>query len=544
MSENAKTLSLAGAAVVAVMLVVLTRLGGASATTVDDTKTPFFADFKDPLAAKSMEIVEWDAAKGEPKVFRVAQVNGLWSIPSKLNYPADAQNQLAEAAGGLMDLEKLELVTNNKGEHAQYDVVDPAEGKPGQSGYGKKVVLEDAGGKKLAQFIIGKEVKGKPELRYIRVPGMDAVFITKVSPAKLSTSFADWIEPDLLKLNSWDIVNVKYDNYSVDEANRRIVPGEQIELAFSDKDSKWTAKALRVPDKDDPRKMIDQPLAENEELNTQRLNDMKMALDDLKIVDVRRKPEGLGQDLRAAEGMKLDDEAFMSLMSKGYIVAGEPAQLFSNEGEIIVRMKDGIYYVLRFGEIAADTEQAKEEEKPAGEGGEEKPTETKPKGANRYLFVTADFDPDAVPKPELQTVPGAPAGPEAPAAAADKPAEGEAANKPADEKPADDKPADPAAAERAKIEEENKRKQDEYDRKIKEGEEKKKKLNDRFADWYYVISDDTYRKIKLNRADFVQVKKPAGEDGHEGHEHDEKSSSGGLDEFHDIKREGLTPAAP
>ena len=42
-------------------------------------------------------------------------------------------------------------------------------------------------------------------------------------------------------------------------------------------------------------------LADDEELNTEKLNALKTALDDLKIVDVDRKPAGLSQDLRASD---------------------------------------------------------------------------------------------------------------------------------------------------------------------------------------------------------------------------------------------------
>ncbi|MBX7072499.1 MAG: hypothetical protein K1X71_05080, partial [Pirellulales bacterium] len=77
----------------------------------------------------------------------------------------------------------------------------------------------------------------------------------------------------------------------------------------------------------------------------------------------------------------------------------------------------------------------------------------------------------------------------------------------ADAKPADAKPKTPEEIERIKAE--NKRKQDEYDAKVKKGQEKVKELNDRFADWYYVISDDIYKKVHLTRADIMKKVDPA-----------------------------------
>jgi hypothetical protein len=68
------------------------------------------------------------------------------------------------------------------------------------------------------------------------------------------------------------------------------------------------------------------------------------------------------------------------------------------------------------------------------------------------------------------------------------------------------KTPDPKEAERKRITEENERKKKEYEDKIKEGEKKVKELNARFADWYYVIGEDMYKKIHLSRADVIKKK--------------------------------------
>ncbi|HZZ26477.1 MAG TPA: hypothetical protein VFE46_00615, partial [Pirellulales bacterium] len=70
-------------------------------------------------------------------------------------------------------------------------------------------------------------------------------------------------------------------------------------------------------------------------------------------------------------------------------------------------------------------------------------------------------------------------------------------------------------AERDKIEKENQRTEDEYKDKIKKGEQRAKELNARFADWYYVVGDETYRKIHLGQGDIVKKKAP--EDKNAGH---------------------------
>jgi len=54
-----------------------------------------------------------------------------------------------------------------------------------------------------------------------------------------------------------------------------------------------------------------------------------------------------------------------------------------------------------------------------------------------------------------------------------------------------------------------------------------KELNNRFADWYYVISEDMYKKMRLRRADLIKEKETAEEEGF------------GIDAFRKLEKEGL-----
>lgn len=589
MNEATKTVAFVALALVGLGVGVASR-PRAVAPATDVVGKLLAPDFTDPSAAHSLEIVDYNADTAEPNVFKVKQVNGIWSLPSRYDYPADAKDQLAAAATSLIDLKILQLASDKPSDHALYGVVDPVNAESGADGVGKHVILSDSSGKKLLDVVIGKEAKGdQTGLRYIRESGKSPVYLVKVATDKLNTRFDNWIEKDLLKLNAWDIGRVYIDSYSVDEVNGRKVPGDVLDLTYNDKEGKWL-----LPD-----------LKEGEELDTTKLNEMKTALDDLKIVDVRKKPAGLSRDLKTEEGIALDQQTVGSLASKGFYLT-QDGELWSNEGDVIVGTNEGVQYVLRFGEVALGTEEAADEEKKpddaadatkAEAAGDKPAGETKEKGANRYLFLMAQFDPDLIPKPELDPIPGepqpaapaetapaadtpasdAPAGEtppaaEAPAATepsttepatesapaeAPKPSEGptpedeskaepaaaaeseikapettaeappaanpadpapadapatdappaDAAPPAADAKPADAKPKTPEEIERIKAE--NKRKQDEYDAKVKKGQEKVKELNDRFADWYYVISDDIYKKVHLTRADIMKKVDPA-----------------------------------
>ncbi len=556
-----------------------------------------FDEFKDPLAAKSLEVTKFDEDTATIRPFKVAQVNGVWSIPSHNNYPADAQDHMAAAATSLLDLTILGEVSRNAGDRELYGVItpDPKTLSQGATGVGTRVTLRDGKDKALADLVIGKPVKDQPALRYVREEGRDPIYTVAINTDQLSTKFDDWIEEDLLKFNAFDVREVELNDYSIQQGRTpdgkvglAINPRSKTKLAFDDSKSSWSLVEMTEFEENPQGKPTQ--LAENEELNTEKLNALKSALDDLKIVDVERKPKGLSQDLRASEELVKDAETQASLIARGFypVPVEEHQEIFSSEGEATCTTKDGVRYVLRFGNLAGgtdDAEEAKEGEKPKSDP-----------ALNRYLFVMAQFDESQIPKPEFKPAPDE----EKPAAeepAADKPAEDKPAedkpaseDKPADEKPADDKPAekaegtesaespdgepqpegdgeqavpetktsdaaqaeDEAAAEepqaeateaeepksdeppadkpstgkpvpdapaetksavptpeeqqKVAIERANKRRQEEYDEAIKKGQDKVKELNDRFADWYFIIPDDVYKKVHLGRNDIVKQK--------------------------------------
>ena len=66
--------------------------------------------------------------------------------------------------------------------------------------------------------------------------------------------------------------------------------------------------------------------------------------------------------------------------------------------------------------------------------------------------------------------------------------------------------AQAALEERRRVEAENRRKQEQYDEQVKAAQKRVRDLNNRFADWYYVVSDKEYDKIHLDRAGMIQKK--------------------------------------
>ena len=61
-------------------------------------------------------------------------------------------------------------------------------------------------------------------------------------------------------------------------------------------------------------------------------------------------------------------------------------------------------------------------------------------------------------------------------------------------------------AEIARIKASNLQIQREYQDKVSKAQARVKELNENLADWYYVISNEVYQKIRLDRSDYISVK--------------------------------------
>jgi hypothetical protein len=493
-----------------------------------------FPELSDASKAASLEIVSYDDELSTLHPFKVLQSGGVWVLPAHQNYPADAKEQLAAAATSLVDLKMLDVVSKSPGDHETYGVIepDPEKIKPGMTGVGQLIEIRDGSGNKLARLIVGKEDKRRVgadasgrTLRFVRKAGQDPVYRVEVDTSKFTTSFDDWIEKDLLKLSPWDVRRLGLEDYALVavESNGRV--GVQldrkyrVDLSYDDKDSKWSLVKLEAFSKEGEPK--EEKLADGEELASGKLNDLRNALGDLKIVDVARKPSGLSAELKAEESFTNDREAVTSMQQRGFLPL-KTGEILSTDGETIVGMKDGVEYVLRFGApttVAGDSKAAGKDDQGAkdGKGGDSE------KGAGgetsgRYLLVMARFNEQLLEKPTLDPLPEMPAdaskkeenekkdgekseGEKKDGDAAEKKSDAAESLKKADEAEA---AAQVALENRRRVERENRRKQDDYDDKVKAAQKRVRELNGRFADWYYVVSDKEYEKIHLGRNSMVQ----------------------------------------
>lgn len=576
----------------------------------------FYPEFQDPTKATALRVAAYDKDAAEVKVFNVESRDKLWRIPSHHFYPADGEEQLARTAASVVGIKRGTFAGKTPADHKRMGVLDPLdESITGTEGRGSRITLYD-GEKTLVDFIIGNKLEGSEDDYYVRKADDAQVYRAELSGLRISTKFADWIEPDLLKLDRNKLSQMIVDKYHIDEQRGAIVQEEINVLNKPAGATAWTLEGL-----DD----------QTEKLNTTAVTQMVSALADLKIVGVRPKPPGLIGVLTGREGAALNQLEVLQMQRAGYFLTPD-GQLVSNEGEILAGTNEGVRYSLRFGEVisgsdleievgsgdaSADesgateeavatddaTAEAGETADPAADDADETDAEDGALQSNRYLFITASFDesllgerPQPPVKPEPPTATPAPTSEEGtetpqengetatePPADTESPAAGEspdasagdaeaspessdsaeptseadpavdadpasdpqseadpAATTPADDavpaetdpaQPAEEttetepaaaaEPVDPEAAQQA-YEAALAKYEDElatfdvrlqiYEDKVEAGRKLATELNERFAEWYYVISGDLFKQLQVSRSELVDaVAAPAGD---------------------------------
>jgi len=530
-----------GVAALLLVLALVTTPGSGRSERFSDEGELFFPEFTEPGQAVALEVVEVDEENVAGNLFKVQVKDGVWTIPSHHDYPADAKDRMATAAGLLIALRKGAVRSESRADHVELGVLDPRESGADVEGRGLLLTFRDESNAVLAELIIGEEVEGRPGQRFVRIPEQRRTYMAEIE-ADLSTRFADWVETDLLKLNSFDIEKLVFDNYSVDEEAGLVRPGEKV--VASRKDGSFSVEELKE---------------ETEEVATETLEEAGRVLDDLRIVGVRPKPTGLTSKLmyNTLEGQMIRQ----SLIGRGYF-PGSDGKLYSNEGDLLVTTKEGVVYTLRFGEIvygsAREVSSGGEDEGKKAEGTEDEGAGKKKEKlkANRYLMVTAEFDLSFFPKPDgepysdeeaekrrkaireireldIQVAKYKVEKKEVPKALADaldeetkdlakdpwgndyvvEPLEEDryrvvsyGADGAKDGEGVDlDISSENLSAEEVRLDLGNK--VEAWKKKLATGRDRARELSERFAPWYYVIDAESFDKLNLERKDVVREKK-------------------------------------
>lgn len=449
-TELKKTYLFVGAALLLGLLAWIAAPKPITSEAFRDQGEVFFPDFTNPNDATSLEVVSFDEQTGTAQPFKVEFANGRWTIPSHNNYPADGKDRLAKTAAGVIDLRRGDFRTDLPSEYQACGVIDPLdESIASPAGRGRRITIAGASGDALADLIVGAEVPGRAGFRFVRVPGEKRVYATKFD-ADISANFADWIEKDLLRTTKGSITKIILNDYSINERTLSVDQRERLVLQKNAGGTGWKFEGGKGGKPD-----------------SGKVESLLLALDELSIVGVRPKPKGLADVLNKVAGANsISQQDWYSLQEKGYYLTRD-GQLLSNEGEVQFFTDNNLHYTLRFGEVAYGSGAA------LTAGGTPESSSNAAASDNRYLFISIDYTGGGKAEPP-------------------KPTDLLFQTKPDSLWSAQDRA--------------NKSLQETWEAwEQSAGAEKKfaGEMNSRFSQWYYVISAESFGKLRLRRSDLL-----------------------------------------
>lgn len=377
MSEKKKTLGFAAVALLLGAAAIVSAPRRAAPDAFFDVGETFFPEFTDPEAAASLQVIEFDEAQAAASPFMVTNRNGLWTIPSHHDYPADGEERLANAAADIINVVKADFRSDNVADHEALGVVDPTDETVSTlQGRGTRVTFRADDEAVLADLVVGRPVPGRPGLRFVRVPGQKRVYAARFE-ADISTAFENWIETNLLEVEREQVDRITLNEYFIDEQTLTVVRRGEFILRKEGEDN-WSANTVPA----------------GQEVDSVQVNLLLGAVMNMQIAGVRPKPPGLsGNWQQAAEQGQIQQSDLRTLTSRGFYPTSDGG-LLSNDGELLVRTNDGVLYTLRFGEIVYGRGEA------VAVGDDSSDDEETGGGENRYVFITADFDESALPEPD------------------------------------------------------------------------------------------------------------------------------------------------
>jgi hypothetical protein len=183
---------------------------------------------------------------------------------------------------------------------------------------------------------------------------------------------------------------------------------------------------------------------------------------------------------------------YRQLAGRGFFLFSEDRVNFgmvSSEGEMQVSCDDGVVYTLRFGDVLVGSGDEVSAGAPDEDGKEKKDAKDPKKDGkkdggseNRYLMVSAAYDESLVGPPPAEP----------------KPYVADPAKKPEEQK------ADEEKSKKDKEDYETKKK--DWEKKKTDGKKRAEELTRRFAPWYYVISADAFKKLRVDHSALVKAK--------------------------------------
>ena len=420
---------------------------------------------------QTVRIVKYDGLA--TNTFEITKTGrGEWVVPSKSKYPADNSAQVRKLINFLPALRVTNIASDREADKEKYGVIEPREAieNLGQKNVGTLVELVGNGEELLASAVIGAKVAGDEEKSFVVKPGEPHIYVVELDQRVLSTEFKQWINNFLLNLDRSEIKSLRIQrvdsvNSSNDPSDRKV--NYEYDLLMQQKLNKWSIGSLTTFDAEQKPEAID---VETVNLQVKRLNEFVTSLDNLLILNAEPKPPGLTSDVLLDAEYIGKTNTQIELKQHGFFVVPDgtsKVQIVSKGGEVTVTKNDGIDLVLRFGDFAKAS---------LDDEGKD----------NRYLMLSARLNTSVIEKPVLR----------------------EKSSASGEESPAPSDADDAGSGQRDKEAEDRKRKylieMKEYNDQIAKAKLRVQELNDRYAPWFYVISEDSFNELTPAQNELVK----------------------------------------
>ena len=417
----------------------------------------------EPKSVRGLSIVKYDQDRNtfDEIVMENSLVNG-WQIPSKFDYPVDSAEKLVYTASSLSGLIVLAIASEDPTDEETYGVVEPAAGlKAGQEGVGVKVSLKDRSKQEIASVIIGKEVKDQPNNRFVRIPGQRFIYICEYDPSILKTDFFSWINPKVLNWSGqWTVSKLAIDNYSSTKSPiLEVKQSYQAGLALEQ--NQWTTLSFVDAENKDAKP----------NLNVAELERIRLALENFEIQDVVRKSPGLAKSLKERTGIPVTFAVMSNIEKLGFFVDEKSKKELGAGGALSFTSNVGIRYRMLFGALLTASVTGKPNDQ-------------------RCVMVSADVDESKFPMPVNPDDARKQGGEKK----NDPPKPNGMGCEPGDLQDDDDE-REARRQYQIKLEERNE--------KIAEAKKVADQINNRFANWFYIIDNKLYQALMPPKAEIV-----------------------------------------
>ena len=310
---------------------------------------PLFKNYE-TSSVRGIEVVAYDSERSDIERLRIKRSGQNWIVPQKSGFDITGDQRVLQITRSLNDRTVLEVNSDSQNDHVKFGVVDPSDVgvNSARSRLGTKLALSDRDQKPIAQIIVGDQVKNSPGKYYVRVPGKPTIYAIEFDKSMLTTDFAQWVDPNLLKLPTDASSGLAVNKFELNR-HRKDLKTKKDEVLYSakfgiSKDQKLKLDELKIGNED----------ATATDLPNGFIKSSVRSLYSLRPTDVEKQSKPVVDFLEQTE-KSTDKKIITQLAERGFehigFENGSP-QFSGSNGEVSVLRSDGVRIRLVVGELA------------------------------------------------------------------------------------------------------------------------------------------------------------------------------------------------